>query len=68
MYGVRDPGDQSDTFFADVVNRQALELMLSNGSMTSDVANMIIRGDVWVDVQIYGQADVGRWIDVTVSY
>ncbi|AWM24062.1 hypothetical protein AOX55_0000785 [Sinorhizobium fredii CCBAU 25509] len=42
--------------------------MLSNGSMTSDVANMIIRGDVWVDVQIYGQADVGRWIDVTVSY
>lgn len=42
--------------------------MLANGSMTSDAANMIIRGDVWVVVQIYGRGDVGQWIDVTVSY
>ncbi|MBP2235297.1 hypothetical protein J2Z31_001789 [Sinorhizobium kostiense] len=47
MYGIRDSGDQSDTFFGDAVNRQALEVMLSNGSMTSDAANMIVRGDVW---------------------
>ncbi|PDT55464.1 MULTISPECIES: hypothetical protein [Sinorhizobium] len=67
-YGIRDRGDQSDTFFGDAVNRQALEVMLSNGSMTSDAADMIIRGDVWVEVEIYGRGDVGRWVDVTVSY
>jgi len=68
MYGIRDRGDQSDTFFAEPANRQALEVLLANGSMTSDAANMIIRGDVWVDVRIYGRGDVGQWIDVTVSY
>lgn len=66
-YGLRDRGDDSDSFFADSVNRQALEQMLANGSMAPDAANMIVRGDVWIEVMIYGNGDVGRWIDVTVS-
>ncbi|MBB2835961.1 UNVERIFIED_ORG: hypothetical protein GGD51_006149 [Rhizobium esperanzae] len=67
QYGVRDRDDQSDSFFADPANRQALEQMLRNGSMTRDAANMIVRGNVWIDVDIYGGQGTGRWIDVTVS-
>jgi hypothetical protein len=67
QYGVRDPGDQSDSFFADPLNRQALEQMLRNGTMTREAANMILRGNVWIDVDIYGGQGTGRWIDVSVS-
>jgi hypothetical protein len=67
LYGVRDRDDESDTFFADKGNRQALEQMLRNGTMTRDAANMIVRGNVWIDVDIYGGQGTGRWIDVSVS-
>ncbi|WP_050573716.1 hypothetical protein [Rhizobium leguminosarum] len=67
QYGVRDRGDETDSFFADPVNRQALEQMLRNGTMTRDAANMIVRGNVWIDVDIYGSQGAGRWIDVSVS-
>ncbi|MGB8291081.1 MULTISPECIES: hypothetical protein [Rhizobium] len=67
QYGVRDRDDETDSFFADPVNRQALEQMLRNGTMTRDAANMIVRGNVWIDVDIYGSQGAGRWIDVSVS-
>jgi hypothetical protein len=67
LYGVRDRDDESDTFFAKKENRQALEQMLQNGSMTRDAANMIVHGNVWIDVDIYGSQGTGRWIDVSVS-
>ncbi|MBY3418546.1 hypothetical protein HFN87_35610 [Rhizobium laguerreae] len=67
QYGVRDRDDETDSFFADTVNRQALEQMLRNGTMTRDAANMIVRGNVWIDVDIYGSQGAGRWIDVSVS-
>ncbi len=67
QYGVRDRDDESDSFFGDAVNRQALEEMLRNGTMTRDAANMIVRGNVWIDVDIYGGQGTGRWIDVSVS-
>ncbi|TBD75924.1 hypothetical protein [Rhizobium ruizarguesonis] len=67
QYGVRDRDDETDSFFADPVNRQALEQMLRNGTMTRDAANMIVRGNVWINVDIYGSQGAGRWIDVSVS-
>lgn len=67
QYGIRDQDDQSDSFFADPANRQALEAMLRNGTMTREAATMIVHGNVWVDVNIYGREGTGRWIDVTVS-
>lgn len=41
--------------------------MLRNGTMTREAAAMIVHGNVWVDVEIYGSQGTGRWIDVTVS-
>ncbi|TCS01393.1 hypothetical protein EV281_106138 [Rhizobium sp. BK418] len=37
------------------------------GTMTRDAAAMIVHGNVWVDVEIYGSKGTRRWIDVTVS-
>lgn len=67
LYGVRDRGDQLDSFFADAANRQIMEGMLQNGKMSAEAAQMIILGDVWIDVEIYGSGGIGRWIDVMVS-
>jgi hypothetical protein len=67
QFGNRDRGDEADSFFADTANRQALELMLRNGTMTRDAANMVVRGNVWIDVDIYGSQGSGRWIDITVT-
>lgn len=67
LYGIRDRDDETDSFFADQANRQALERMLINGRITGEAANMIVRGGVWIDVSIYGSGASGRWIDVTVS-
>lgn len=65
-YGIADEGDESDSFFADPANRQQLEDMLANGSMSRDAQIMILRGNCWVDVQIYGHGDTGSFIEVEV--
>jgi hypothetical protein len=67
VYGLRDRGDQDDSYFSSKENRAALETMLANGSMSREAANMILRGDVWIDVKISGHGVTGDRIDVTVS-
>jgi hypothetical protein len=67
VYGLRDRGDQDDIYFSSKDNRAALEAMLANGSMSREAANMILNGDVWIEVKIYGHGNIGDRIDVTVS-
>src|SRR3984885_5074198 len=40
-FGIRDPEDQDDTFFADEGNRAALERMLENGKADPGVISRI---------------------------
>ena len=65
-FGIRDRIDESDTFFADEINRQALENMLANGTMSSSVARMIAKGGAIIQVDVYGSGSTGDWIEVTV--
>jgi hypothetical protein len=65
-YGVRDRGDEDDSFFVDAGNRQKLEAMLANGSMSRDAQIMIQQGNCWVNVQIYGRGDTGSFLEVEV--
>ena len=65
-FGIRDRGDDSDSFFSDPVNRQALENMVARGSISRSAANRIARGGVIIEVSIYGRGDVGQWIEVDV--
>ncbi len=66
-YRRRDRGDQGDNFFSLPSNRQKLEAMLANGNIADDAGNLIVRGNVWVKVDIYGRGDIGEWVDIHVQ-
>lgn len=65
-YGIRDEGDENDSFFLDPANRQILETMLENGTISRNAQQMIQRGNVWVSVKIFGQGDSGDYLAVDV--
>ena len=66
-FGVRDPGDQPDSFFASPENRERMEAMLANGRISPAAARAVVEGNVWVRVQIYGRSGIGRSVHVTVQ-
>ncbi|AYG67382.1 MULTISPECIES: hypothetical protein [unclassified Rhizobium] len=66
-YRRRDRGDQGDSFFSQASNRQKLEAMLADGNIANDAGNLIVRGNVWIKVDIYGHGDIGQWVDITVQ-
>lgn len=66
-FGIRDPGDSTDPFFASAENRAAMETMLARGSISRRAASDIVQGHVWVHVEIHGRGGVGRSVHVSVS-
>jgi hypothetical protein len=64
-YGIRDPEDENDTFFADESNRAALERMLEHGRADPGVIARIVNGTVLIRVDIYRDAS-GPFIRVTL--
>jgi hypothetical protein len=66
-FGLRDPGDQGDSFFASARNRDIMERMLRDGRISSQAARDVVIGNATILVQIYGAGSVGRYIVVTTS-
>jgi hypothetical protein len=64
-FGVRDPQDQDDSFFANAGNRETLERMLENGEAAPGVISRIVDGTVLIRVDIYRGAS-GPFIKVTL--
>src|SRR6202161_4095143 len=64
-FGIRDPQDQGDKFFADEGNRAELEQMLENGKAEPGVISRIVNGTVLIHVDIY-RGPSGPFIRVTV--
>jgi hypothetical protein len=64
-YGIRDPEDENDTFFADDGNRAALERMLEHGRADAGVIARLVNGTVLIRVDIYRDAS-GPFIRVTL--
>jgi len=64
-YGIKDPQDEGDTFFADEGNRAALEQMLERGRADLGVISHIVNGTPLIRVDIYRGAD-GPFVRVTV--
>ncbi len=64
-FGLRDPGDDWDSFFSSIENRAAAERMLLNGQIDPGTANYIVNNEVSIRVDIYGSGGVGRYISVT---
>ena len=65
-FGKTQRGDQTDPFFGSAKNRETMERMVANGSISSSAARRIVEGDVIVEVDILGQGDRGQSVSVTV--
>lgn len=64
-YGIRDPGDEWDSFFGSMENRAIAERMLANGYIDRNTARYIVNNAATVRVDIYGYGTRGTHIDVT---
>ena len=64
-FGVRDPEDESDPFFADQDNRAALEQMLERGRAAPGVIDRVVNGTPLVRVEVH-RSGSGPFIVVTL--
>lgn len=64
-FGIRDPQDEDDRFFADADNREALERMLEHGRADPGVISRVVNDTVMIRVDIYRDPD-GPFIKVTL--
>ena len=64
-FGIKDPQDEGDAFFADEGNRAALEQMLERGRAEPSVVARIVNGTPLIRVEIYRGAS-GPFIKVTL--
>ena len=64
-FGRRDQGDESESFFADAANREALEQMLEHGHAAPGVISRIVNGTALIRVDIF-RGSGGPFIRVTV--
>jgi len=66
-YGVRDRGDQGDSFFGSVENRAIMERLVRDGRIAPSAARAVVGGGVWVTVRVIGRGSVGHSVEVTVN-
>jgi hypothetical protein len=64
-FGLKDPGDESDRFFANADNRAALERMLELGRAESGVISRIVNSTPLVRVEVW-QGSAGPFVVVTL--
>ena len=65
-FGIRDPDDEGDSFFASANNRARMERMLRNGEISASAGRAVVRGDVYVYVQVWGEGNTGNFVSVEV--
>lgn len=66
-FGISQPGDEYDPFFASIQNRKAMEQMVMNGAIDPGAARRILDGGSTVFVRIFGNANAGTSVTVTVA-
>jgi hypothetical protein len=65
-FGLRDPADEDDKFFADEGNRAALESLLEHGRAEPGVISRIVNGTPLVRVEVW-QGSAGPFVVVTLT-
>lgn len=65
-FGIRDPMDEGDPFFADYDNRAAMEQMIRRGRIDPQAARDIVHGGAVIVVSVYGSNGVGQIVNVDV--
>ncbi|MEP0232943.1 hypothetical protein [Roseibium sp.] len=61
-FGLGDPGDDGDRYFASAENRGRMEQMILNGTIERSAASRIVNSNVWITVEIYSD-----FVNVTVQ-
>lgn len=61
-FGIRDRGDEGDSFFGSTKNRARMERMILNGRIERSAARRIVNERVWIRVEVYRDA-----VSVTVE-
>lgn len=67
QFGLRDPEDQYDSFFAVKRNRELLENLIRQGTIDPVASRVIVAGDIYVRIKIYGSGAKGDYVDVFVE-
>ena len=65
-FGVRQPGDDVDSFFASARNRELAERMISNGAIEGSAARALLAGDVRIHVEIWRGGN-GDYLNISVD-
>ncbi len=65
-FGIRQPGDDIDSFFASARNRDLAERMIRSGRIEGSAARRILNGDVRISVEIWRGAG-GDYINISVD-
>ncbi len=65
-FGIRQPGDDIDSFFASARNRDLAERMIRSGRIEGSAARRILDGDVRISVEIWRGAG-GDYINISVD-
>ena len=65
-FGVSQPGDDTDSFFASARNRELAERMISHGRIERSAARRLLQGDVRIEVEIWRGAN-GDYINIKVD-
>lgn len=66
-YNIRQRGDQTDNFFGSRRNRDQFEEMLASGRISPQASRRIMRGDIFVNVQIWRGNRGGDYVLVEVD-
>ncbi|MDO6963199.1 hypothetical protein [Rhizobium alvei] len=65
-FKIRQRGDEGDQFFSSVDNRAAAERMIRDGTMTRDARELLLQGDVTINVKVF-EGDDGDYLKITVE-
>lgn len=66
-FGVRDNGDEWDSFFGSATNRARMESMLQNGWISQSASRAIVNGEVWIRVDLLGKGSRATAVQVEVQ-
>ena len=65
-FGIRQPGDESDSFFGSVRNRELAETMIRRGAISADAADLLLNGDVRITVEVW-RGSGGDYLNINVD-
>lgn len=65
-FGISQYGDQWDPYFGDINNRARLEQLVNGGYLPPHVANAIMRGNLHIIVNVYGQNGWMQYVEIVL--